>query len=372
MPERERQLPSPVRFGERLVGPSEPVFVVAEAGVNHNGSVETALELVDAAADAGADAVKFQLFQAAELVTAGAAKADYQQQACGGGSQLEMLTHLQLEPGAFTRIRARCLQRNVRFILTPFSIAEVERAVQLETSALKIASTDLNHEPMLRAAVDTGLPLIVSTGAATSDEITAGVRNLLSNPGRSMVPCVDPRGLKPAARRLVLLHCVSCYPTPVDAAHLRAIRTLQVTFGLPAGYSDHTTSTQTGGWAVAAGACILEKHFTLDRSAAGPDHAMSLTPPELAEYVSNARTAQASLGDAGLGMSELEQDVRRAARRSIVARTQIAAGTQITDQMLILKRPGNGLDPGELDRLVGKRAAVCNPADTPLTWDLVQ
>ena len=357
MPKPESQLPNPVRLGERLIGPTEPVFVVAEAGVNHNGSAETALELVDAAADAGADAVKFQLFQACDLVTAGAAKADYQQKACGTGSQLEMLTRLQLAPEAFARIRVRCLQRGLQFILTPFSIREVERAVELGTAALKIASTDLNYELLLRAAVDTGLPLIVSTGAATAAEI-AGTVDWLKGAG--------------AADRLILLHCVSCYPTPANAAHLHAVRTLQETFGLPAGYSDHTTSTQTGGWAVAAGACVLEKHFTLNRGAAGPDHAMSLTPPELTEYISHARAAQAALGNAGLGMSELETDVRRTARRSIVARTQIAAGAEITEQMLTFKRPGDGLEPGQLEHLLGKRAAVNIPADTPLTWDSVQ
>lgn len=372
MPKSESQLPSPVRLGERLIGPTEPVFIVAEAGVNHNGSAETALELVDAAADAGADAVKFQLFQAADLVTAGAAKADYQQKACGTGSQLEMLTQLELEPEAFSRIRERCLQRGLQFILTPFSIREVERAVKLGTAALKIASTDLNHEPLLRAAVETGLPLIVSTGAATADEIAAGIDTLLGDSRCGVEPCADPRGLKPAAHRLILLHCVSCYPTPTNAAHLRAVRTLQETFGLPAGYSDHTTSTQTSGWAVAAGACVLEKHFTLNRGAAGPDHAMSLTPPELTEYISHARAAQAALGDARLGMSELETDVRRTARRSIIARTLIAAGAEITEQMLTFKRPGDGLEPGQLEHLLGKRAAVNIPADTPLTWDSVQ
>ena len=368
-------------IGGRRIGTGEPVFVIAEAGVNHNGDVEAALRMVDAAAKTGADAVKFQMFRAADLTTTTAPMAHYQLSSHEAApqrpstlpsppmgkrgivtrskptSQREMLSRLELSFDDFARIKHRCDERGILFLATPFGLSEVEQLVVLNAPAIKIASTDLTNEDLLSAAVATGLPLIVSTGAATASEMESSVK--------FMAQCG-------AGDRLVLLHCVSRYPTPTGAINLRAIGAMGKAFGVPVGLSDHTTSTTTGGLAVAAGACLLEKHFTLDRRAAGPDHAMSLTPDELAVYVAAAREAQSMLGDGAIGMHADEQEVREIARRSVVAAVPIASGTRIDRSMLTAKRPGTGIPASRIDELVGRMAIADLAADALLSWDVVR
>lgn len=345
-----------VRIGERTIGPGQPAYLIAEAGVNHDGSLERGLRLVDIACRAGADAVKFQVFRAAELTTAAAPLAAYQQQA-NLGSQRELLSRLELSDADFAQLAAHCARRRVEFLATPFSPADVERLVALKVRAIKIASTDLNNTPLLEAAARTGLPLIVSTGAALPGEIEQAVTRL--------------RGWG-AGGRLILLHCVSGYPTPLEAANLRAVSTLSGRFAVPTGFSDHTTSTRTGGWAVAAGACVLEKHFTLDRTRPGPDHAMSLDPAGLREYVRHVRAAERALGSGMLGMSALEADVRQAARKSVVTTRALAGGTILERGMLTAKRPAGGIAPDQLEALLGRQLACDVPADAMLTWDMLR
>ncbi len=349
--------PKAVTVGDRLIGPGEPVFIVAEAGVNHNGCVETALRLVDAAVEAGAHAVKFQMFRADELTTAEAPTATYQKQSCGRHTQRDMLARLELSDSEFSRIADYCRRRSIVFLATPFSPADVDRLVALNAPAIKIASPDLTNPALVRAAVKTGLPLILSTGASMPEELNGRVEE------------INRLG---AGHRLVLLHCVSAYPTPLESLNLRALITLSDEFGVPCGLSDHSTSTQSGGWAVATGACLLEKHFTLDSTQEGPDHAMSLTPPHLAEYIRNARSAEKALGHGRLGMIPLESDVRRVGARSVVATTFIPQGTPLTLDMLTVKRPAGGIVPSEMDQLVGRRARRPIPPDTIVTWDLIQ
>ena len=344
-----------ITIGDRTIGAGQRAYIIAEAGVNHDGSVETALRLVEAAVTAGADAVKFQVFRAAELVTAGAATAGYQR-AAGARSQRDMLRRLELVGEDFARIREHCQRSSIEFLATPFSPPDVGRLEALGVRAIKLASTDLNNTPLLKRAAETGLPLIVSTGAATAQEMRVAFDRLRA---------------WGASRRVALLHCVSCYPAPLEAANLRAIGALGRTFGVPCGFSDHTVSTEVGGWAVAAGACVLEKHFTLDRSAAGPDHAMSLSPVELTEYVAGVRAAEVALGNGALGMTELEADVRAAARKSVVAAAAMRAGAVLTEDLLTVKRPGGGIEPDQLDELVGRRLLVDVADETPLTWDMI-
>jgi N,N'-diacetyllegionaminate synthase len=359
-----------VSIGQRRVGPGQPVYVIAEAGVNHNGSLDQALRLVDVAAEAGADAVKFQVFRADELATATAETAEYQksrgleparsrarQRTAGGQSQREMLARLELADDEFRRVRTHCAGRGIEFLATPFGPRDIDRLLELKVNAIKIASTDLNNLPLLRLAAQTGLPLIVSTGAATKEEIRASVERLQQ---------------RDVGERLILLHCVSAYPTPLDAANLRAIGTLQRAFGTVCGFSDHTTETQTGAWAAAAGASVLEKHFTLDRAAPGPDHAMSLDPPGLRQYISAVRDAERALGSGQLGMSPLEADVRTVARKSVVAACDLTTGTVLRPEMLTVKRPAGGIEPDQLDTLIGRQVASDVPRDTILTWDMIQ
>lgn len=345
-----------ISVGGRRVGGGEPVFVIAEAGVNHNGDVETALLMVDAAAQAGADAVKFQIFRADDLTSHHAATAGYQKETTHRDSQREMLRSLELNDEALGRIRRRCEERSIILLATPFGAPDVERLTALNCSAIKIASTDLMNRELLDAAGKTNLPLFMSTGAATCGEIDEAVGFMESIRVRD---------------RLILLHCISSYPAAVETANLRAIHSLHLRYGLPAGFSDHTTSIRTGGFAVMAGACAIEKHFTLDRSMSGPDHAMSLTPLELHMYISAIREAQAARGSGRLGLVETERDVRNVARRSIVTGQSIAGGTRITRSMLTLKRPGTGLSPKEMDAVVGRTAVADIPEDTLLSWDMV-
>lgn len=345
-----------VNIGGRLVGERQRVLIVAEVGVNHDGDVDRARRMIDVAADAGADMVKFQMFRAAELVTATADAAGYQK-AAGASSQREMLARLELSDDDFAGLAAHCRGRGIAFLATPFSATDVARLVRLGVPAIKLASTDLNNPVLVRPASDTGLPLIVSTGAATADEIAVAVERLKA---------------WGAGARLILLHCISGYPAPLAEANLRAIATLRQVSGVPCGFSDHTESTAIAGWAVAAGACVLEKHFTLDRGAAGPDHAMSLEPRQLREYVAAARDAEAALGSGELGMSAVEADVRAVARKSVVAAVAIPAGTKVTEVMLTVKRPGGGIPPDQLELVVGRHAVVDVAPDTILTWDHVQ
>jgi len=343
-------------IGDRQVGDGQPVFVVAEAGVNHDGSVDQALRLVDAAAEAGADAVKFQMFRAHQIATATAPSAAYQKRGTGHQSQANMLAQLELSFDDFSRIKAHCDARSILFLATPFAASEVVRLAELGAAVIKTASTDLNNTPLLEATARTGLPLIVSTGASTEDEIGVCVHHLESLGARD---------------RLVLLHCVSVYPTPIDSLNVRAVASLRQTFSVPSGLSDHSTSTDTGAWAAAAGACVMEKHFTLDRTAIGPDHAMSLDPAQLVAYVRRIREAEAALGTGRLGMQAIEEDVRWVARKSIVASTAIPRGARLTDDLITCKRPGTGIAPGEWHRVIGRIVAADIPPDTVLTWDLL-
>ncbi len=330
-------------------------FVIAEAGVNHDGCARDALALVDAAVEAGADAVKFQIFTADQLATRSAPPADYQR-AARETAQHAMLSRLELDDESFRAIRARCEQRGITFLATPFSLLDVQRLRALRPVAVKLSSTDLDNTPLLRAAAQLDLPLIVSTGAATEDEIADAVREIEHLGARS---------------RAVLLHCVSCYPTPLDSANLLAIPALRERFGLPVGFSDHTISVEVGAWAVAAGAVVLEKHLTLSRSRAGPDHACSLEPREFAKYVAVARAAASALGAGRLGMSPIESDVRSAARKSLVAATNLPAGHVLRPEDVAIKRPAGGLPPLEYDAVVGRTLRVPLAQDAPLSWSVL-
>jgi len=347
----------PVRIGDALVGPGQRVYVIAEAGVNHNGDVETAKQMVDVARQVGADAVKFQAFRAERLVTRSASMADYQKdRAAGASNQYEMLRELELWPDAFAEIRTHCRQCGVAFLATPFAPEDVIMLAALDPVAIKTASSDLTNTPLLEAAIETHLPLIVSTGAAKGDEIDAGIAWLRQ---------------RDAADRLVLLHCVSSYPTDPGDANLRRIAVLADRFGLPTGFSDHTAGVETGALAVAAGAVVIEKHFTLNRSQVGPDHSFSLEPDEVATYIRNIRQAEQMLGSGTLDCAECESQVRQLSRSSVVAAVDIAAGGVIRTDMLAVKRPGGGIEPSHLHELIGLAAAQDIPADTALTWEMV-
>ncbi len=327
-------------IGGRRVGPGEPCLVIAEAGVNHNGDLELARRLVDAAADAGADAVKFQTFRAEALAAPAAPKAAYQAEATGGAeSQLEMLRGLELGPEAWDELKRRADTRGLLFLSAPFDHGSVELLDRIGVAAFKIASPDVTNVPLLENVGRRGRPVILSTGLADMAEVEAAV-DVLRRAG---------------AADLVVLHCVSEYPAQPADANLRAMATMADRLGVPVGFSDHTEGTEVALAAVALGACILEKHFTLDRSLPGPDHRASLEPDDLAAFVRAIRTVESALGDGVKRPTEAERANAAVVRRSLAASDYLPAGIVLTRGMLTALRPGTGISPARIDEVVGRR-----------------
>jgi N-acetylneuraminate synthase/N,N'-diacetyllegionaminate synthase len=335
-----------VRIADRTIDHDHPPYVIAELGVNHDGSTGQLHELVHAAARAGADAIKLQLFTAGDLLAAAATLAEYQQ-AAGERDPREMLGRLELSLADAGRAIDLAHQAGLHAIATVFDLPLLPAADQLALDAYKTASPDLVHKPLLDALANTGKPLIISTGAASRDEVQRAVA-----------------WLAPSRDRMALLQCVSSYPTPPEHAAVAAVADLADLFAGPVGYSDHTTAVDTGALAVTLGARVLEKHLTLDRSLPGPDHAASIEPDQFAEYVRLARAAfrgdwRADPGDERMGpptkfLLPIEADVRQVARRSIVASRDLPAGRVLGMDDLAFKRPGGGLEPWQADLLLGK------------------
>jgi N-acetylneuraminate synthase len=334
-------------------------FIIAEVGVNHNGSAGTALQLVEAAARAGADAVKFQTFRAERLVRAGAEKAAYQQAATGAGDQLSMLRALELAPDAHERLVRRCAELGIEFMSTPFDIESASFLAGLGMRRIKIPSGELTNHPFLRELAALGLPLILSTGMATLEEVKAAVAVIRR--AREHLP-------GPLGDALTLLHCTSNYPTALADVNLRALQTLQRECSLPVGYSDHTRDILVAPLAVAMGAVVIEKHLTLDHGLPGPDHAASLEPDEFARMVTAIRDAELALGTGVKAPAESELPIRALVRRSVTLRRPVRAGETLKAEDLELLRPGDGIPPGELRTVVGRRARASLPAGHTLQW----
>jgi N-acetylneuraminate synthase len=356
---------------------AKPVFIIAEAGVNHNGSLDLARRLVDIAADARADAVKFQTFRAEKLVTARAAKAAYQVTNTGSdGSQMEMLRELELSQGDHEALVGHCRDRSIHFMSTPFDMDSLAYLARLDMPAIKIPSGDITFGPMLLAAARLGKPLIVSTGMATLADIEnalAVIAFAMTREGqpsnRADLEAVQFNEASRAALRqtVTLLHCVTQYPAPAASANLRAMDTMATAFGLPVGYSDHTLGTAVSIAAVARGATVIEKHFTLDRSMEGPDHVASLEPDELTAMVRSIREVEVALGRPEKGPTAGEAPNRLIARRALVAARAIAAGEVFSLDMLTAKRPLDGLSPMEVWSLIGRPAPRSYARDEPIT-----
>lgn len=348
---------SPVtRIAGRTIGMDAPSLIIAEAGVNHNGDAEMAHRLVDAAAAAGADAIKFQTFRTEALVSAAAEKADYQLAATGSKDtdQASMLKALEMSADLHESLRQHCIARHLLFLSTPYDAESARFLVDLGVPAIKVASTDTTNTQFLRQLDGLELPLLVSTGMTDMAEVRAAVGAL---------PCTVE------ANRLVLLHCVSEYPAPEDQINLRAMRTLGAVFDCPAGYSDHTAGLDVPVWAVAAGAAVIEKHFTLSRSLPGPDHQASLEPGDLAEMVARIRRLETTLGDGVKRVAPVERRNKTKMQKSVVLTRSYAAGEVIEAVDLACKRPATGLAPAMMDTIVGRRARRRIPADQPLTED---
>ena len=343
------------------------VTVIAEIGVNHNGDAELARRLIDAAADAGADAVKFQTFDAAALATKAAPKAAYQLESTASDqSQLDMLRALELPLAAYGALKRHAEGRGLEFLSTPFDPGSLAFLVEeLGVATVKIGSGDLTDGPLLLAAARSGRRLIVSTGMSTLDEIADALDVIAygRTHDRSLGGRADfsgcrerPEGKAALEGTVTLLHCTSLYPAPVEHANLHALATLRERFGLPVGYSDHTVGLEVSLAAVALGAVVIEKHLTLDREMAGPDHSASAAPREFEDFVSGIRVVEAALGSAEKKPVAAEMDTRRSARKSLVASRRVAAGQPFTAADVAVKRPGDGLSPIAYWDVLGKPA----------------
>jgi N-acetylneuraminate synthase/N,N'-diacetyllegionaminate synthase len=355
MPSVEPKLPPSIRIGACLVGEGQPVFVIAEAGVNHNGNLETALRLVDAAADAGADAVKFQTFKSEDLVVEAAEMAEYQKQNLGmQESQLAMLKKLELAEADYPALLARCRERNIIFLSTPHSgQGSLDFLARLNVPAFKFGSGELTNLPFLRSAARYGRPLILGTGMSTLDEVREAYEAMYAA----------------GAREIVFLHCTSNYPCRLAEVNLRAMRTMAESLPTPVGYSDHTLDIQVPVMAVAMGASVIEKHFTLSRSMPGPDHASSLEPEELKRMVLAIRKAETILGSAHKRPNPSEFSTMAVARKSLVTIAPVRSGERFTASNVGIKRPGTGLLPKLYDRVLSYSAARDVPSGHVLTPD---
>jgi sialic acid synthase SpsE len=338
-----------VQFGPFRLGGEEPVLVIAEAGVNHNGRPELGLELVRAAATSGARAVKFQSFSADELAVRAAPLAEYQKRS-QTGDQAEMLRGLELSAEAMARLVAEGRRVGIVVFSTPFDARSVAGLTAIGVDLMKIPSGEITNPDLIASVAATGLPTIMSTGMSTLDEVATAVDAHRREGGGP----------------LALLHCVSSYPAPLEEMNLRAIGTLHERFGVPVGLSDHTVGIEADIIAVALGAVIIEKHFTTDRALPGPDHAMSTEPAEFTRLVETVERVRAALGNGVKAPVPSELALRALARRRVVAARAIPAGTVLTRELVAFKRAGRGVGSNEIDTVLGRRTAHDLARDVPI------
>ena len=346
-----------IEIAGRRIGAKERVFIIAEAGCNHNGDTDLAKRLIDVAAESGADAVKFQTFRAESLATEHAPKADYALETTDPGeSQLEMQKKLELSPDQHEELIAYCRNREILFLSSAFDIESADLLESLRVSAFKIPSGEIVNHPLLEHIARKGKPIILSTGMSYLGEVEEAV-HIIQGAGNP---------------ELALLHCTSNYPARAEDVNLRAMTTVATAFDLPVGYSDHTPGIEVSIAAVTMGACIIEKHFTLDRSLPGPDHQASLEPHELVELVRTIRNVETALGDGIKRPMLSEENTRQIARKSIVARCGIPRGTILTSDMVTAKRPGTGILPSQLRYVLGRSTNRDIAADEMITWEMLQ
>ena len=341
---------TPVSFADRTIGPGHPCFVIAEAGVNHNGDMEIAKKLIDAAADAGCDAVKFQTFITDKVIARGAPKAEYQKETTGDGSMDDMVRKWELSRSQHEELMQHCQKRDIMFLSTPFDEDSLAMLVDLGMPVIKVGSGEVTNILLLKAIADTGLPVILSTGMSEMHEVDAALRFLKEH----------------KAGDVVVLHCVSNYPAAAETINIRAMETMGRAFRRPVGYSDHTRGFEVPLAAVALGATIFERHLTLSHDMAGPDHQASTEPQDFKRLVESIRIVEASMGNGVKTITPHEREVRDVARRSIVAARDLPAGHVIEAADLVLKRPGTGMQPGQIKEIIGRRLRRDMAADTLL------
>jgi N,N'-diacetyllegionaminate synthase len=336
---------------QKIIGSGSRVFVIAEIGINHNGSASQAEKLIDAAAESGADAVKFQSFRADRLLIPSGDR--YIQQKEGSESAYQLLRRCELSWEDQEKLKRHADGRGVLFLSTPFDEESADFLDSLGVPAFKIASADITHVPLLRHVASKGKPILLSTGMSFLSEVADAIWNLRSA----------------GAKEILLMHCVSCYPASPQHMNLRVLQTLQSYFELSVGLSDHSEGILLSLVAVALGAVVIEKHFTLDKNAPGPDQRASMDPEELKTLIKSLRDVEASLGDGRKKPSDVEEESRLFSRRSIVAAVDIRAQETIAGWMLAFKRPGSGIEPRHWEKIIGTTARRNLSKDTILQWE---
>lgn len=346
-----------IKIGQKIVGEQRPTFIIAEAGVNHNGNADLAKKLIDAALAAGADAVKFQTFHADSVVINDAEKAEYQKLTTSSNeSQYNMIQKLELSDDTFKELAEYANSKGIIFLSTPFDEESVELLNKIGVPAFKIPSGEITNFPLLKKIAEKKKPIILSTGMATLGEIEEALNYLKAN----------------GAEEIILLHCTTSYPAPVNSVNLRSMNTLHYAFKLPVGYSDHTEGITIPIAVVAMGAQVIEKHFTLDRTLPGPDHKASIEPNELLTMVAAIRDVEIALGNGIISRSPEEEAIKKVARRSIVSRRDISPGEILEEGALAIKRPGNGIEPKYYELLLNKKAKTKILKDKVITWDMIE
>lgn len=344
-----------IKIGDRRIGPSEPVFIIAEAGINHNGDVGLAKRLIDVAYEAGADAVKFQTFKAKKLISSRAPQGDYR----STGVDINLIEKLELSLQHYIELIEYCQDLGIVFLATPYDFGSVNLIEKLDAKAYKVSSSDLTNLPLLKHIASKGMPVLLSTGMAYLGEVEEALMSIESamNVPVNKLP-------------VVLMHCVSHYPAPMSEVNLSAIKTLSQTFKLPVGYSDHTNGVEASMAAVVMGACVIEKHYTLSRNFPGPDHRTSADPNELTFLVESIRNIETAIGDGIKRPATCEKDSIKINRKSLVASKNIPAGTVITEDMVEIKRPEIGITPKNYELIMGKKAKVDISEDEVLIWEM--
>ena len=345
-----------IKIGSKTISEKSPVFIIAEAGVNHNGNLKLAKKLIDVAVRAGVDAVKFQTFNPDTLITKTAAKADYQTKNEGRAdeNQYDMLKRLMLPRKWHKKLKEYAEKKGLIFLSTPFSLDDAVFLRKLGVKAIKVGSTDTENLPYLAEIAKWNLPIILSTGMSALPEIKEAVKTIQKNGNKKLAVC----------------HCTTNYPTPYKEANLRAITTLQKELqNVPIGFSEHTAGIEVAIASVALGTRVIEKHFTLDRNLPGPDHLASLEPNELKQFVSSVRHVEAAIGTGKKVPFASEKKIAETTRKSLVAARDIPAGKKLTVDDIATKRPGTGIKPKFLNKAIGKKARVNFEKDQLLSWE---
>jgi len=345
-----------IKIGLKSISYQSPVFIIVDAGVNHNGDLNLAKKLIDVAVEAKVDAVKFQTFDFKTLITKTAKRAKYQEKNIGGKeTQYEMLKRLMLKREYHPILKKYTESKKLIFLSTPFSIDDADYLCGLGIPAFKVGSTDTNNIPYLEHIAKRGLPIILSTGMSDLEEVEASVK------------AIREKGND----KIIVLHCTTNYPTKMEEVNLRAMDTIKKKLGVLVGYSDHTKGIEVPIAAVARGARIIEKHFTLDKNMEGPDHKASLEPEELKQMVQAIRNIERALGSGKKVPTASEIETIPSIRKSVVAKIDISKNTIITEEMLDLKRPGTGILPKELNKIIGRKAKKNIKQDELINWDII-